>query len=256
MVFAAVLPFVECVGNVQTGMGIVDSIISFAVAIISSKWLAAGIVVALASAVYGPNIVHRIKVVWSPETQQPFSVRPIPGDTLPWSHDPELLTGKTVMAQLAIANTSGKPLQRCSVRLVEACPLVQGQVLSGPNWHPSVSRDRGEGFLLAWAESEEATPDKKYLDIAPDGAEHVANILLLMVPKGIAIFAAARAGDLDGKLSGVGNDWCKLRIKIAAADGTYLNTEWAAICSDRDPGPIQLRDWKQCGKAILASQRP
>lgn len=184
-----------------------------------------------------------------------FLARPIPGDTLPWAGNPELLTKHRITARLAIRNTSNTLLRKCSVRLQDAFLLQAGHILSGSCFFPSICNARGESFLLRWADSESSTADQKYLDIPPDGAEHITEVLMLNVPERSADFAPANRGDLENRLSGVANGWWKLRIKISAADGTHVDTEWVAACSDRDPGPITLDNWDPRGEAILRDQR-
>lgn len=192
---------------------------------------------------------------WAKIRHPAFGVRPLCGDTLPWAGNPELLAKRQIAARLAVRNASSKPLGRCSVRLQDAFLLQAGHVLSGACMYPSICNARGESFLLRWADSDSTSSDRKYLDLPPDGTERIAEVLLLNVTTRSADFAAANPTDLENKLSGVANGWWKLRIKISAADGTHVDTEWVAACCDRDPGPITLDNWHPRGEAILRDQR-
>jgi len=118
----------------------------------------------------------------------------------------------------------------------------------------NLSADRGESIDLTWAAKEPASADRRFLDIPPDGAERIAEILTLNIAESCADFAAANPKDLADKLDRIKFGWWKLRIKISAEDGTHVDTEWLATCGEQ-PGPIIIREWAKNGDEILQLQR-
>lgn len=242
-----------------TGMAF-DSYILLGVAWSVLIWLGPYIFVPLSFVVIIYAHWPKIKTQLVGRPQPPFFARPMSGETLLLAMYPEKLAEARVTARLAIKNTSGKPLHACTLRLVDAFLLHAGQVLE--YCQPSISSAKGESFLLRWADSESPSEDGKYLDMPPDDAERIAEVLILDVPSRIALFAAANRADLKNRLPGIlAGSWFKLRIKISASDGTFVDTEWCAACGDRDPGPIMFDYWhrpgelKGRGEAILESQR-
>lgn len=197
----------------------------------------------------------RTAIVRSCRLPPRFQSRPICGNTLLWAGDLDELEKMRVTARLAIRNTSGKLRRRCSVRLENAWLLFHGYIMGSANTWPSICGARGEGFLLRWSDKEDASADRKYLDIQPDNAEHIVEVLVLDVHERMARFAAANPDDLEKNLQGVKNGWFQLHIKIASEDGTHHDSLWVAACSDRDPGPITLDYWEPRGPKILEEQK-
>lgn len=181
----------------------------------------------------------------------PFELRPMHGDAL---HMPLLAANPGVgVARLGVKNVSGRLLERCSVRLLDAFYLNRGILWNAPGIHPSVHELRGETFVLRWADKESATPDRKYLDIPCDGVERIVEVLVIDETNPVfALFAAANPND-SGALRGVRDDWCKLRLVVGSLDCSQ-QIELVAACGDRG-GPITLDHWTPRGEAIAAEQR-
>lgn len=191
--------------------------------------------------VFWPDIKRR---VWPPI----FTLRPIHGDSLEAQFH-----GEPCMAKLAIKNTSGAPMTRCSVRL-ESSYMVHftGDVLE--YYRPSVSDARGESFFLRWSAREAASADRKFLDIPDDDMEHVADLLEITPAfHGGALFCAANPAELptlgwidDGR-------WWKLVVVVSADQGAARFTLIAA-CSERD-GPIPVYHWEDQGDGQLYGEK-
>jgi len=194
-----------------------------------------------------PQIKRRFSAI-------PFSVRPWCASIGWYANDPVQLAKQKFTAFLAVKNTSGRTLHKCSVRLIDAAPLIFGGVMDAYQAGPNLSADRGDSFFLGWAEQEAASADRRFLDIPPDNTERIAEILVLNVSESCANFAAANPNDLTNKLDRIKSWWWKLRIKIAAEDGAHVDTEWLAACG-KEPGPIIIRAWEKNGDEILKLQR-
>ncbi len=181
----------------------------------------------------------------------PFEFRPICGNSLAMrlEHD--------IVAKLAIRNVSGRRLEECSVKLVDAFFVHHGDVWSFPGMGPSINRLRGESFLLRWSAEESATSDRKYLDIPSDGLERFVDVLIIeKCNPSFARFAAADRNDLIDKCSGVGGDrWWKLTIAVSSNDGSNASIDLAAAYCERDPGPIDLHLWADRGQQIIDASR-
>ena len=184
-----------------------------------------------------------------------FDIRPMCGDTLIVSKD------IPVLAQLAIKNTGSTKLCDCSVRLMGAYPISYGSLHLSESTFPSRNPLRGETFLLRWSSLEtEAKQQQKYLDIAPDGAERILDLLILdrEDQAGRARFAAANPEDLTNKLQVIGGKrWWKLIVRISSSSDkpNTKNVELVAGVSDRDPGPITLDLWHPRGEEILRNEK-
>lgn len=133
-----------------------------------------------------------------------FAIRPISGETLGLTVMGR--EGQDVIARLAIKNLTGKVLPKCSVRLVGAYFIDFGFVATDSGYYPSINPIRGESFLLRWSIGEAATADRKFLDMPPDGAERIADCLILdpSRPAGLARFTPANPQDIEHKLQGIG----------------------------------------------------
>ena len=196
-----------------------------------------------------PNIKKRL---W-PDSA--FDIRPMSGQTL------IAPKGVPVLAQLAIKNTGATKLCDCSVRLMGAYPISYGALHLSEGTYPSRNPQRGETFLFRWSSLEtEAKQQQKYLDIAPDGAERMLDLLILDRddPEGHAHFAAANPEDLTGKLQVIGGKrWWKLIVRISSSSDqpNTKDVELVAGVSDRDPGPITLDLWHPRGEEILKIER-
>jgi hypothetical protein len=182
-----------------------------------------------------------------------FKARTIPRG---WVGNPFQETG-TLVARLAITNTSSQNLTKCSVKLVEACMLMRGKIWRGHGAYPSISPERGEGFLLRWASTENATADRKFLDMPTDGSEHIADVLVLNLHGAhpSADFAAANPSDIGSKLRGFSTgSWWKFTILISSETGNSAKLDFVAALGP-DPGPINLDHWHPRGEKILEKQR-
>jgi hypothetical protein len=186
-------------------------------------------------------------------SKPPFAIRPICGQT--FARPPE----REVIAKLAIKNTSGKPLNGVSVRLMGAYQIMdQGFLWDSSSAWPSIHPERAETFLFRWSSGEPATPDRKLLNIPSDGAERIADCLILNISdaRGSADFAAANPDDIQDKLSRIGgNNWWKLIVLVADDSGSAETIELVAAVADRDPGPITLDYWHPRGEQIMEDRK-